>query len=267
MASPDETDRDQRAAEPGEPTPEPASTPPQPKVDDSRAANEASGVAPEYWLGARLQGLLIPQFVFEWFGDGGTNLFVPGGAATFTLTTSGPELVFALNYASYGMGETSYKPKDTPNTEYEILESTLMSLGASVDVMWSFPLDDDATLAFRLGGSAGFGWTFVGDLFRTQAYPANGDASDPDSYVKCDGPNDPAGSFRHCNQLDKDADHYDGFAEPSWFAGGSRPLIYPWVALPVVGLRYQPAAKLALDLETGISISGFVATLGFRYGL
>ena len=235
--------------------------------DEDDEDDDEPSQRPELWLGARFQGILIPQFVFNFFGDGGTTVFVPGGGLTLTYETAGPELVFGLTYASYRMAETPYKPNGTPNTEWEILESTLMSLAATVDIMWEFPVNDAETFSFLIGGSAGFGVTFVGDLFRTQAYPPSGDPDDPASYVKCDGPNDPVGTFRFCNQLDKDAEHYDGFSEPSWFAGGSRPLIYPWLALPQLGMRYLPADQVSLDLQLAVSVSAFVANLGFRYGL
>jgi hypothetical protein len=209
---------------------------------------------------------VIPEALFGLFGDGGTTVFVPGGAVTFTLDLGSPELVFALGYASYAMGETAFKPSDTPDTDYEILESDMGALAATVDVMWTVPFDDEARWALRFGGSVGVGWMFHGDLTRTQAYPPSGRAGDPDDYHKCNGPNDPVGSFRYCNQLDADADHYDGYSEPNWFAGGSRPLIFPWLALPV-GVRYRPLETLALDLEAGVSIVGVVMTFGARFGL
>jgi hypothetical protein len=240
--------------------PKPKKLKPKPKPEPEPAPEPST-----YWLGARLQGLLLPQFAFNIFGDGGATVFIPGGGVTFTLDLGQPELVFALQYASYGLGETPFRPSDAPDTDWEIIESDLMALAATMDVMWTVPLAEQ--WAFRVGGSVGVGWAFIGDLSRTQAYPANGDPSDPNSYVKCSGPNDPAGTFKFCNQLDKDADHYDGYSEPNWFAGGSRPLLFPWIALPLLGLRYRPIDKLSLDLETGVSITGFMTNLGFRYGL
>src|SRR5262249_41980106 len=122
------------------------------------------------------------------------------------------------------------------------------------------------TAVLRAGGSIGIGWTFAGELYRTQAYPPRG-AKSPYDWVKCTGPDNPPGTFRYCNQLDKDADHYDGFAEPNWFQGGARPLISPWVAFPQLGLTVSPSPKFALDLEAGLTLSGILTGLGFRFGL
>ena len=51
-----------------------------------------------------------------------------------------------------------------------------------------------------------------------------------------------------------------------WFEGGARPLIYPWLALPI-GLTFKPLPELAIDVETGFSVSGFLTNLGIRYGI
>ena len=131
------------------------------------------------------------------------------------------------------------------------------------------------------GAGLGVGWTFMGDLYRTQAYPADavpGDQStfvpgDPYRYVKCRGPNNPAGSFRYCNQLDYDADHYPGYVEPSWFTRpkgrpqGLRPLVYPWLVLPEIGLSFRPWDRFALDLRVGASATGVLGGFGMRIAL
>ena len=142
-----------------------------------------------------------------------------------------------------------------------------MALYASVDLMWSLPLDSARRLTFRFGGGVGVGWTFLGDLNRTQAYPPPGGGSDPDTLRKCNGPNDPSGSYAYCNQLDKDADHYGDFSEPSWFSGGARPLVYPWLALPQLGLSYRPSRAVSFDLEGGLSLTGILASFGMRFGI
>jgi hypothetical protein len=255
----------ERSVEPATaPPPPPRPEPPPPRP----APRPAEVITPEVWLGARFTGLTIPQFVMNAFGDGGSNVFVPGGAITITLPSNErarPEVGFAIAYAYYLMGETPFKDHDAPDTEYEIIESDLMALYATLDVLWNVPLDDQERWFFRVGFSVGIGWTFFGDLTRTQAYPV-GDPGDPSSFRKCNGPSDPAGTFRYCNELDKDKDHYNGFSEPSWFEGGSRPLIYPWAALPL-GLSVRPDPRASIDLEVGPSLSGIATSLGFRYGI
>ena len=222
----------------------------------------------KHWLGARFRGLTIPRFVMNIPGEGGTTVFSPGVGATLT-TPAGADadVVISLGYQSYRLGETPFKPNDTPDTEYEIIESDLQALYLTVDLLYNAPLDADGDVVFRIGGGAGVGFMVFGDLIRTQAYPPDGANGDPYLYAKCNGPNDPAGSFRYCNQLDKDRDHYDGYAEPSWFDGGARPLIFPWVAFPEVGLSFRVSPRFMIDLEVALTLSGILTGVGFRVGL
>jgi hypothetical protein len=210
---------------------------------------------------------VIPRFALNLVADGGTNVVVPGGAFTFTARTSGPELTVALGYLSYRMGDTPFKPRGAPDTEWEFIGSSMQAFTATLDVMWAFPLDAAERVSFRVGGSVGLGWMALGDMTRVHVYPANGVPGDPSTYMKCLGPNDPRGTYRYCNTLDPDAAHYPGYTEPDWFHGGIRPSIFPWLVLPQVGLSFRPARAVAIDLDTGASLSGFLTSLGVRFGL
>jgi hypothetical protein len=228
-------------------------------------------------LGARFRGMIIPKFLMNAFGEGGTTLFAPGGDLTLTAALTDVDIAVSLGYSSYRMGEVAWKPKGRPDTEFEILQSDLQSVLATVDLLWNIPLDKLERVSFRVGGGIGVGWTFAGNLYRTQAYAPSafvGDpyrsqpvVVDPSEYVKCGGPNAPVGTFRYCNQLDKDADHYNGYTEPSWFNGGVRPLVYPWVTFPQVGISWRIAPRVTLDIDGGLTISGFLTAAGLRYEL
>lgn len=222
---------------------------------------------PTSWLGARYYGAVLPKFVMNIVADGGRTLAVPGGAFTFTTQASDAEITVALGYLSFRMGDTPVKPHGAPDTEWELTKSNLQALTATVDLMWSFRLDATGDVAFRIGGAAGVGWMFLGDLERVQSYPKSGKPGDPSTYAKCVGPNDPFGTFRYCNALDKDVAHYPGYTEPDWFHRGIRPLVFPWLVLPQLGFSFRPARNVAVDLDTGLSFSGFLTSLGFRIGL
>jgi hypothetical protein len=228
---------------------------------------------PETWIGAGYQGFVIPQFLFGLFGDGGRNVVAPGGDVSLTTKLGRFDLVLSIAYASFGLGDTPFKPNGHPETDYEIISSDLQALQGSARLVWDIPLDARQTFSFRVGAGIGVGWTFLGDLYRTQAYPNGFVAGDPYSYLKCRGPNNPAGSFRYCNQLDYDANHYNGYVEPDWFTQekgqppGVRPLIYPWVVLPELGLAYRPSERIAVDLKVGTSVTGFLTGLGVRFAL
>jgi hypothetical protein len=227
----------------------------------------APDAAGSTWLGARYRGVVIPKFVMNWVAEGGRSLAVPGGGITLTVPTSSLDVTISLGYLSYRMADAPFKPKGTPDTEWELISSDLQALTASVDLMWRFPLDAGKVWTFRLGGGVGAGWTFLGDLYRVQAYPANGKVGDPYTYLPCKGPNNPKGTFRYCNTLDKDAARYPGYTEPNWFNHGIRPLIFPSLVLPEIGITWKPTPRFAIDLETGLSLSGLLTSLGFRVAL
>jgi hypothetical protein len=222
---------------------------------------------PTRWLGARYYGVVIPRFVMHVVADGGTNLLVPGGAFTFTTPAGSAELTVALGYLSFRMPDTPFKPQGDPDTEWEFIGSTLQAFTATVELMWGFPLDAKDRVRFRVGGAVGIGWMALGDMTRVQSYPANGMPGDPATYLKCRGPNDPMGTFRYCNALDKDAAHYPGYTEPDWFHGGIRPALFPWLVVPQLGLSFRPSPTFAIDVDTGVSITGFLTSLGFRVAL
>jgi hypothetical protein len=59
----------------------------------------------------------------------------------------------------------------------------------------------------------------------------------------------------------------DGYDEPSWANGGSKPLIFPWIALPQVSFRYKPIRQLQTRADVGFSTSGFFFGVSAGYGL
>ncbi len=220
------------------------------------------------WLGVGFRGYVIPKFMMNFAADGGTNVFVPSLVARFQAPVGRDvDLAVNLGYAHYGMGPTLIKGKGAPDTEYELVEANLNTLLATVDLLWSFPIDDARKWAFKLGGGLGIGVAF-GNLTRNQAYPATKDAlADPYSWQKCAGPSNPTNMFRYCNQLDKDASHYNDYSEPSWFNGGKKPALYPWAALPELGFSFRPTPGFAMDLEAGLTLTGIMASFGVRFGL
>ena len=220
----------------------------------------------EWLLGGRFRGYLIPTFLMNLVADGGTTVYEPGFGFTATKMFGRLELTPSLQYTYYGMPDTPFKPHSAPDTEWEIDSSNLHSLAATVDVLYDFPLDAGEVVTFRIGGGVGIGWMFAGDLIRTQAYPTNLKPGDPYTYKKCTGPDNPAGTYRYCNALDKDKTRYNEPDKP-WGAGGARPIIYPWLALPELGFGFKPTKRFTIDIEVAPSLSGFLTGVGARYAL
>lgn len=244
----------------------PAAIAPQPASPQELPPEEkkAEPVAPPQWsLGGRAGVVMIPKFVVNWFGEGGHTIVGPAAAVSLVREGTGPALRASLHYGGYGTGEFAFRPNDAPITDTEIISSNLHSLAATVELLWGASRGD---WSFRWGAGAGVGLVFAGNIERTQAYPVGDDASGYE-FVKCKGPDNPTGTFRYCNQLDGDADHYNGFTEPTWFNGGAQPVFYPWVALPMLGMSYKLSDKTSLDLDVGLTTAGVLIGLGGRYGL
>jgi hypothetical protein len=223
---------------------------------------------PPTWLGARFRSALIPQGALNLVADGGRTVFAPGAGVTFTMPFGDVEAVVSLGYLSYAMPSTPFKPRNAPDTEWEFIASSLQALTASVDLFWNIQLDRRRAFTFKVGGGLGVGWTFTGDMYRNQVYPgSNAKAGDPSTYTKCVGPNNPVGQFKYCNALDKDATHYGNYAEPSWFAKGIRPLIFPWLVAPELGLTWRVQSRVAIDVGVGLSLSGIITDFGVRFAL
>lgn len=215
-------------------------------------------------FGARFRGYLIPTFLMNIVADGGTTVFEPGAGLTYTHTFGRLEVTPSLTYTYYGLLPTPFKPSGKPDTEWEIAEADLHSLALAVELFYVAPLDAKGVVKFRIGAGLGIGWMMAGDLYRTQAYPKDLTPGDPYTYEKCNAPNDPAGTYRYCNSLDKDATRY-GEADRAWGDGGARPIIYPWIALPEVGLSFWPVENWGIDVDLGLTISGFMMGAGARY--
>lgn len=219
------------------------------------------------WIGARFRGYMMPKPIINAVYDGGATIFAPGGGLTLETRSGDASFIFSAGYASLAFPEMPIKKSGTPDTDYEIAESDLMSLFATLDVLYNKPLDDAGHWTFRVGASVGVGWMFWGNLYRTQAHPTKQSGSDPYLYVKCKGPNNPFGTFRYCNELESDKTHYPGYTESSWLDGGKLPTVFPFLAFPLMGFGWTPTNHFGMDLQVAPSIAGVMVDLGFRIGL
>lgn len=220
---------------------------------------------PSHWLGVRFRGLVVPQFVMNIVGEGGTSTYWPGVGLTYTERLGTVDIEPSLTFTSYALGTTPFKPNGVPDTEWELVESDLWGATAALDIMYRVLLDSTGTVEFRIGGGFGIGLAFTGDLYRWQSFPKDGKPGDPATYEKCKGPNDPAGTFRYCNQLDKDVNRF-GQPDAYWNDGGARPLVYPWLSLPQAAFAFRPTPGIAIDLEVGLTLNGLLTGTGVRFG-
>ena len=216
------------------------------------------------FIGLRYREVWVPKFMMNLFGDGGATVAVPMIGPEFTIRKGGFEYVFSIMYAGYSMDPTPFKAKSDPDVAYEIVESSLKVLYLTTDFLWSSEVSP--TFAVDYGAGLGLGLVF-GDLKRTQAYPPNG-TTDPYKYLPCNGQFNPgvtgAGNVPYCNN---DNNHYAGYTEPSWADGGSKPIVFPWLALQT-GVRWKPVREFMTRLDLGWDLLNgpFIGIAG-NYGL
>lgn len=246
------------AAEPGATAPDKDSA----LVADAEAGGSPVELPGKTYLfvGARYRAIILPKFMMNLFGQGGKTVLVHGVGPEFSIRKNAFEYNLSVWYAGYGMDPTAFKAKDDTVQAWEIVESKLKSVFITADFLWS--QDFTPEFALNYGVAGGFGIIF-GDLYRTQAKPgpgANGNTGE--GFVKCGGPGED-GVAGYCGG---ENNHYNNYSEPSWSGGGSKPILFPWLALQT-GLRYKPHRNFAARFDAGFGTSGFFLGLGLDYGL
>lgn len=211
------------------------------------------------FVGARYRAIIVPKFMINLFGDGGTNVLVHGFGPEFAIRKNAFEYNLSIWYAGYGLENVAFKAKDDGVNAWELVDSDIKSIFITADFLWSQDFTPEFALNYGLGG--GFGIIF-GDLSRVQAYPGpNGDGNTGENFLPCNGVGDPRADY-----CDDSNDHYAGFKEPSWADGGSKPILFPWFVLQT-GLRYKPHRNFAARLDAGFGTSGFFIGVGADYGI
>ncbi len=247
-------------AEAGDSTSEEAAKDDNAGTDEAPAGSASPAELPGksyQFVGLRYRGIIVPQFMMDLFGEGGEGVYVHAFGPEFAIRRDNFEYNFSIWYADYGMDPTTFKAKDDPDDAWEIVESQLKVLYLTADFLWSHDFSPEFAVNYGMG--AGLGFVF-GKLYRQQARPpASNPSAPPEDWVPCDAPTlgTPCGD---------DNNHYGDYAEPSWANGGSKPIVFPWLALQT-GLRYKPHPKFVARLDLGFGTSGFFFGLGADYGL
>ncbi|MFZ5895281.1 MAG: hypothetical protein ACOY0T_29765 [Myxococcota bacterium] len=220
-----------------------------PAEDNSDSPVEDAGKTYNF-VGARYRLIVVPKFIISMFADGGTTVAVHAGGPEFGVRKAGFEFNFALWLAGYGMDPTPFKAKTDGEDAWELVASNIKVLYLTSDFLWSHSFSPQLALNYGMGAGIGFVW---GPLNRNQAYRSGG------GFQKC-----PSVGFQPV--CGNDNNHYGNYEEPAWTSGGSKPILFPWLALQT-GLRYKPHRKFVARFDTGFGLSGFFFGLGADYGL
>ena len=233
------------------------------------------------FIGVRFREIFVPRFLINLFAAGGTNVNAPSVGVELISRRDHLEYGLAASYADYGMAQTIFRSKANPPTSNELVASKLKLIFVTFDILYEIPLErktDGAgntrtgRFALLVGGGVGLAGV-AGNLYRSQAYPLKGGAADdnvPSQWGACQGAGKPgvSGFCGNSNgHFSPGNDVTQGYSEPSWAGGGSKPLIFPWIALPQISLRYKPIKQFQTKLDLGFSTSGFFFGLSASYGL
>lgn len=220
------------------------------------------------FIGARYRGNIIPQFMLNMFVDEGATIYSNSIAIELDMRKDGFSLIPALGFTEYGTGDILFKEKgskDIPGN-YSFVNSSMKALYATADLLWSVKVSKN--FDFEYGAGFGLGVIF-GDLANNWVYEdPNGPlmGENGKNYSKCQT----GGTQPGCNAAEHkntDTIKVGDYTEPSWVNGGSKPVIFPWISIPQLGLRYKPVKNFVARLGVGFALTGFWFGLNGAYGL
>ena len=132
------------------------------------------------FIGLRYRDAVVPKFMINWFASGGRNVNVPMVGPVYTTRKDHVEYDLSLMYADYSMDPFLFKGLSDPVGSYELVESQLKLFYFMMDILYEIPLETKENktgrFALLLGGGVGLA-IVAGDLYRSQAYPLNGNAN------------------------------------------------------------------------------------------
>jgi hypothetical protein len=278
-----------------DPTPDPAPPPPPPTeaADTDAPTKKALPETPPektwdlsdtredpskryYFFGLRYRGDVIPQFLINAFVDGGSTIYSNAVGVELDSRKDGLSQVFALTLQNYNTGDLLFLQKDKPTTanNYSVVNSSLNAIYASVDFLWSVPLDTSHHLDFEYGVGVGLGVVF-GDLHNDWVFGgagATGPYYDPvtnqhftqcPAYTPTTTPDPNCTAALHSNATTNKVGNY---SEQAGIAG-PKPILFPMVNFPQIGLRYKPIKTFEARLGMGFSLTGFWFGISGDYGL
>jgi hypothetical protein len=238
---------------------------------DIKDVTEAPGKT-YLFVGARYRGNIIPKFMLNMFVDEGATFYSNSIAIELDLRKDGFSLIPALGFTEYGTGgDVLFKEKGSTNIagNYSFVNSSMKAIYATADLLWSAKINKN--LDFEYGAGFGLGVVF-GDLANNWIYEdPNGplSASTGKRYSKCvtEGQGGPGSGCNKSDHQNASTAKVGNYTEPGWLNGGSKPVIFPWISVPQIGLRFKPVKQFEARLGLGFSLTGFWFGLNGAYGL
>lgn len=228
-----------------------------------------------YFIGARYRGTVIPKFLVNAFVNGGATFYSNLVGLELDMRKDGHSTIPWLAIATYGFGNTLFENNGSNNTgpefagNWTVVSSSLNAIYLGLDELWSVPLDDSHHWDFEYGFGVGLGVVF-GTLNNTWVHTKNGTQISDGNYVPCVQGDTATG----CNSADHNGSTplKVGPGPGQYYtesAGllGPKPILFPYVAFPDLGIRWKPTKQFEGRLGLGFSLTGFFFGISGNYGL
>lgn len=259
------------APTPVEPVAAPPSAPPAPEEPESSVGEDPT--KRYIYVGARYRGVYFPGFVLSSFVNDAKGFYWNAAGLEVDLRKDGFSFIPAVSLMELGTGEFLIGTKDPipPTTErssqnWGYVNSSMKAVMVTADFLWSAKITRSVQFEYGLG--VGLGVVF-GDLVTSWV------TEDPNgTYTNSFGQ-----KFRRCltQEIQNGCDpalhgnatkvRVGDYGEPSWFGGGAKPALLPWLAIPQLGVRYTPVKQVETRLGVGLSLTGIWFGLSANYGV
>lgn len=226
-----------------------------------------------FFVGARYRGNIIPKFMLNMFVDEGATVYSNNIAIELDMRKDGFSLIPSIGFTEYGTGgDILFKEKGSKDIagNYSFVNSSMKALYLTADLLWSTKISKN--FDFEYGAGFGLGIIF-GDLANNWVFQDDQNGTLPASnghrYSKCatEGQGGPGSGCNKADHKNTDIAKVGNYTEPSWFDGGSKPVIFPWISIPQIGLRYKPIKNFEARLGMGFGLTGFWFGVNGAYGL
>jgi len=256
------------APAPAKATADPSAVEPPKEEWDNRDVTELPGKT-YLFVGARYRGNVVPSFILNLFVDEGATVYSNAVGIELDIRKDGFSLIPALTFAEYGTGNLLFKDKNSKDIagNYNLVNSSLKALYATADVLWSVKISK--MFDFEYGAGFGLGIVF-GDLVTNWVKEDPNGAlrgSNGKGYSPCATVEAPGTGCNKADHQNSDIDRVGGYSEASWFNGGSKPVLFPYISIPQVGLRIKPVKQFAGRIGMGFGLTGFWFGFSGAYGL
>ncbi|HEX2878785.1 MAG TPA: hypothetical protein VHO25_04540 [Polyangiaceae bacterium] len=238
---------------------EPAASEATAAEEPSDAANKNSPVEEDgktyRFVGLKYRGIIMPQFLLASFLDGAEGQYFGGFGPEFTFRKDGTDITLSALYTDYSMDETRVKGAGDPDYAWSSVSSTLKMMYFTIELLGSQQLKPK--WSWYYGGGAGFAVVW-GQITRNELTPPFGNAAAP------------VNTWSYCaagvEDLYCSGDTPPNYSEPSWFNGGSKPPLFPWLGVQT-GVRFKPHRRFVSRVELGLTLTGIFFSLAADYGL